>query len=334
MISFEHTGYLYGLAALLPLVLLFLVVLRWKRRTAKAIGDTQLVENLTANHSHFKYKLKIVLVLLAIALVIVSLSNPRKPEISSDHTVKKGIDIMVALDVSKSMLSEDVKPSRLDKAKQCVKLLLNDLSDNRLGMVLFAGEARLQLPLTADASAASMYLSNATPDAVSVQGTVVAEALHLASTSFNAREKKYKAIILITDGEDHDPNTADTLQSLYDQGIVVYTIGVGTPEGSPIIEPGTNELKKDNNGQTVISKLNEEELKLIAAKTGGTYSRLEDPQVVTQDILKHVNQMESRTFGNVGNQKVYASFYPYFLALAVLLLVIEVFIPETKKQKT
>ncbi|MDB5232816.1 MAG: hypothetical protein JWN76_3621 [Chitinophagaceae bacterium] len=297
------------------------------------MGDEELVAPLTASHSPFKYKLKITLVLIAIVFGILSIANLRKPATSSDREVKKGIDIMVALDVSKSMLSEDVKPNRLDKAKQCVKLLLNELADNRLGLVLFAGQAYLQMPLTADAAAAAMYLANATPDAVPVQGTVVADALHLASTSFNNKEKKYKAIILITDGEDHDPNITDTLQSLYDQGIIVYTIGVGTPEGSPIIEPGTNELKKDNNGQTVISKLNEDELKLIAQKTGGSYARLDDAAIVTQNILKHVNQMEGRTFGNAGSQKVYASFYPYFLALALLLLVIETFIPETKRFK-
>ncbi len=330
MLTFENNSFLLGLLALVPLTLLFSGVLRWKRKTRKALGDEQLINALTANYAPRLYNLKFIAVAIALILGIIAMANLRRPQ-GGDKEQRAGIDVMIALDVSKSMLSQDVKPSRLEKAKQCVSLLIDGLSNNRIGLVLFAGQAFLQMPLTSDISASKLYLSNANADAVAVQGTVISSALQLCSNSLDTKEKKYKAVILISDGEDHDPKTKNSLQQLYDQGVVVYTIGIGTAAGAPIIEAG-NVYKTDINGQTVISKLNEEELRLIADKTGGGYYHLDNSAATANAIAAGLNGMEKKELEGNGGNRQYTSFFPFFIALMIVLLIAEVFIPETKKR--
>lgn len=333
MLSFQHTAYLLGLLVLIPLILLFITVLAWKRKSRKALGDEELINELTKNYSARFYKFKFILVLIALALGILAAANLRKPASDKENEINKGIDLIIALDVSKSMLSEDIKLSRLDRAKQCINLLIDKLSNNRIGLVLFAGQAFLQMPLTTDAAAAKMFISNAGPDAVPTQGTVIADALQLSMNSFNNQERKSKAIILITDGEDHDPRTEEIAQQLYDQGIVVHSIGVGTSEGASIMEPGTNEYKRDVEGKVVVSKLNEQDLLYFAKKTGGLYQRLENTDNSVTNIATTIGKMEKTAFSTNGNGRKYVSFYPYFLGICILLLVVEVFIPETKRRK-
>ena len=329
MLSLENNTYLLGLLILIPLALVFISVLRWKQKVRRELGDETLIHHLTGSYSSSLYRIKFIVALIAIALGIIALANLRKP-VKGDSGKMAGIDVMIALDVSKSMLSQDVKPTRLDKAKQCTSLLIDELGNNRVGLIVFAGQAFLQMPLTSDIEASKLYLSNATPDAVSVQGTDVNAALQLCSSSLNTKEKKYKAVVLITDGEDHNPKTKDVLQHLYDDGVVVYTVGIGTAEGSPIIEAG-NVYKTDANGQTVISKLNEEELKMIADKTGGNYFHLDESETTATALAEQLNSREKKLINGEGGNREYASFYPWFAALMLLLLIAEVFIPEVKK---
>ena len=331
MLTFENHTFLLGLLALVPLALLFAGVLRWKRSTRKALGDEQLIDALTAGYSPRLYNIKFILVAITLALGIIAMANLRKPEAVGKGDAKRaGIDVMVALDVSKSMLSEDVKPSRLERAKQCISMLIDQTDNNRIGLVLFAGQAFLQMPLTSDITASKLYLSNANTDAVAIQGTVFSSALQLCENSLDTKEKKYKAVVLISDGEDHDPKTKETLQHLYDNGVVVYTIGVGTPAGAPIIEAG-NVYKTDINGQTVISKLNEAELRTISEKTGGTYYHLDDSQATATAVAAQLNSMDKKQLEGNGGAHQYTSFFPFFIALMILILVTEIFIPETKK---
>jgi len=269
--------------------------------------------------------------LVAVALIILGAANLRKP-IPGEKDTKAGIDVMIALDVSKSMWAEDVKPSRLEIAKQFTSSLIDRMADNRIGLVLFAGRAFLQMPLTSDITVAKLYTSNASPDAVPMQGTVVGDALQLCASSLDIKQKKYKAVILISDGEDHDPNSVKILQQLANNGVIVHTIGVGTAEGSPIMEPGAGEFKKDINGQTVISKLNEQELQLIAQQTGGSYWHLENAESTANQVAEKLDGMEKKAIENAGNVHEYASFYPFFLILALLILIAEIFIPETKRK--
>ncbi|MEP6514245.1 MAG: VWA domain-containing protein [Parafilimonas sp.] len=332
MLSFEHAEYLLGLTVLLLLALLFFSTLVWKKKVKKSLGDEELISQLILNYSRRKYILKFILLLSAVAFMVLSAANLRKP-VPNEKEKKAGIDIMIALDVSKSMWSEDVKPSRLDKAKQFINLLIERIDDNRIGLVVFAGRAYLQMPLTSDITAAKIFVANASPDAAPVQGTVIGDALQLCANSLNTQEKKYKAVVLISDGEDHDPKSENVLQHLYDNGVIVHTVGIGTAEGAPIIEPGTNVYKTDINGQTVISKLNEKELQTIAEKTGGTYHNLTEAKATANEIMQMMNSMEKKQLEMAGNTKRYASFYPFFLALAVILLIVEIFIAEIKKKR-
>ena len=314
---------------LLPLTLFFLLVLRWKRKSRVAMGDAELVNQLTKQYSPRLFALKCIIVLLALALAVAASTNPRVPS-KSGKELKAGIDVMVALDVSKSMWAQDAKPTRLDRAKLFISQLITQLGDNRVGLVIFAGRAYLQMPLTSDAAAAGIFLSNASPDAVPVQGTEIGEALQLCNNSLDTKEKKYKAVILISDGEDHDPKSDAVLQQLYDEGVVVYTIGVGSPDGSPILEPGSNAYKRDVNGQTVISKLNELELQTIAQKTGGQYHHLDDVGAAVTEVMQSLNGMEKKAIDAGQGERQYTSYYIFFLLPSLLLLAIEIFIPERK----
>lgn len=333
MLSFEHIEYLIVLLVIIPLVLLFLAVLRRKKRIKKLLGDEKLISQLTKNYSAKRYKLKFILVTACIIFLIIAAANLRRP-IAGANEKKAGIDIMIALDVSKSMWAEDVKPSRLDAAKQFVNDLVDKLGDNRIGLVLFAGRAFLQMPLTSDFAVAKLYVSNASPEAVPVQGTVVGEALQLCANSLNTKEKKFKAVVLISDGEDHDPESTAILQQLADNGIVVNTVGVGSVSGAPIMEPGANSYKRSSTGETVISKLNETELQQIAQQTGGSYIHLGNTESVASQIADVLNNMEKKAIETNGGEKQYASFYAFFVLMALLILIAEIFIPETKRKAT
>src|SRR3954468_13401891 len=220
MLSFQHTEYLLGLLALIPLVALFIFLIKWKKKVKKQIGDEELVNALTSDYSQKNFNYKFLLVAIALALCIIGAANIRKPAKGSTGN-RSGIDVMIALDVSNSMLAQDIKPNRLERAKQVINGIIDKMGNNRLGMVVFAGQAFLQMPLTSDLAAAKLYVSNASPDAVPTQGTVIGDALKLCSTSLDTKEKKFKAIILISDGEDHDEKAEQVLKELQDNGVLV-----------------------------------------------------------------------------------------------------------------
>ncbi|MDB5191195.1 MAG: hypothetical protein JWQ96_758 [Segetibacter sp.] len=328
MLSFEHIEYLLGLLALLPLVIVFILVLRWKRKTKKVLGDPELINAITGNYSSQYFNYKFVLFFLALAACVIAAANLRTPKASGGSN-RAGIDIMVALDVSNSMLAQDVKPNRLERAKQVLNKLIEKLGNNRVGLVVFAGQAYLQMPLTSDLSAAKMYVANATPAAVPTQGTEIGAALRICNASLDTKEKKYKTVILMSDGEGHDEEAEEVIKQLADEGVVVHTIGFGSPEGSPIFDPATNDYKKDREGNTVISKLNQQELQMIAQQTGGSYHLFNGTDASVTQLLATLDQMEKKQIG-VGSERVYSNYFQVFLLVAVLFLLLEVFIPERK----
>jgi Ca-activated chloride channel family protein len=330
MLQFQYIEFLFALAILLPLVGLFLFVLRWKSKKQLQLGDSRLVNQLTSNYSHQKYQLKIIAIIVTIGLLILSAANLRQP-LSPKGSATKGIDIMILLDVSKSMLSADEKPTRLDKAKQLIYQLSDQLQGNRIGLIVFAGQAYLQMPLTTDLTATKMFVSNANTDMVNLQGTVISEALTLCNNSLETQEKKYKAAILITDGEDHDDKAEETAKILADAGVVLHTVGVGSKEGAPIIDANTNAYKREINGLTVISKLNAELLQKIARTTGGTYHSLNNTNEVSTQLISTLNEMETKPISNSGFVD-YKSYYTILLAIGVALLLIETFVSEKKIQ--
>ncbi len=331
MLSFEHTEYLIAILFVLILGMLFLYSIQRKKRISKTIGDYYLMEQLTASFSKKKHALKNYLLLTGLILIVIAAANPRKPELVAGDK-KAGVDVMVALDISKSMYSQDIKPSRLDRAKQFINFVINNLGDNRMGLVVFAGRAYTQMPLTTDLTSAKIFVANADPTAIPVQGTNIGQALQQCAQSLNTNEKKFKAIVLLTDGEDHeDEATASIIEELALQGVVIHTIGVGTAEGSFILEPGTNVSKKDIDGNTIVSKLNEPLLKDIAEKTDGMYQNISQPQNAATAITTSLNNMEKKALEGVGSARHYTSFYWLVLMAAMLMLLLEIFISEIKK---
>lgn len=329
MFRFEHIEYLWGLLLILPMVGLFIFLTTWKKRKIKLLGDTGLVKQITGEHSAFKFRVKFFLFLFSLIILIAAAANFQK-ETEGESISKTGVDVMVLLDVSKSMMAQDIQPNRLERAKQFVMHLLDKLDNNRVGLIYFAGRAYMQMPLSTDFSAANIYLSTASPAAVPTQGTVIGEALRMASNSFNVQEKKFKTVILITDGEDHDEGAMAAAKELAENGAVIHTIGVGSPEGIQLMDPDTGLPKTDENGDPVISKLNEDELKQIAATGNGTYRLLSSTEGTAASIATSVNSMEQRRVSDksLANWK---SYFPLFLAAAFLLLVMEALISERKK---
>ncbi len=327
-VNFQHIEYFIVLAAIPLLLILYFFVLSWKKRTIKKIGDAKLVKEIIKNYSAQKFELKFVLIVLAFSSAGFALANLRSPQ-GVEQVKRNGIDVMIAIDVSKSMLAQDVKPNRLERAKQALGKLIDKLSSDRVGIVVFAGRAYLQMPLTGDHGAAKMYLSSASTDIVPTQGTVISDALKMCQRSFNSKEKKYKAIILISDGEDHDEGALKIAGQLADEGIVINTVGIGSPQGSTIIDELTNQPKQDINGNTVITKLNEEGLKKIAEKGNGTYQLFTNTDDLVTSLEAQLGSMDQRTITE-DSLVNYKNYFPYFLLLALGLLVIELFISERK----
>lgn len=326
MIRFQHIEYLIGLAVLPLVVLLYLWVLRWKKKTVKKIGDEKLVKHLISNYSPKSFLFKFLLASVALAAIIAGAANLQQPGVM-DKVQRKGVDVVVAMDVSKSMLADDIKPNRLEKARQLVYKLMDQMPDDRIALVLFAGRAYMQMPLTNDHSAARLFVQQASPDAVPAQGTVITEALRMSNTAFNSKDRKFKAIILITDGEDHDPGSVQLAQQMAEQGVMINTIGIGSAEGAPILDPTTNEYKKDQNGNTVISKLNETELQQLAGATKGVYVKLTDIGAAVDAMKKQLGTIEQTSMDDSAF-KDFKSYFPWFLGWALFLLVLEFFFPE------
>jgi len=327
--TFQYPLYLIALCGLPVMVVLFFLYGKWKKQKMQKVGDPLLVQQLISNYSTQKFSIKFMLVSIAFVLMVVALANPRKPH-GGGNVKHNGIDVMIALDVSRSMLAQDIKPNRLERAKQFVSKLVDRIPEDRVGIVVFAGRAYLQMPLTADLAAAKLYLSTAGPDVVPTQGTVIGDALQMCYAAFNAKEKKYKSIVLISDGEDHDESAEKLSRSLAEEGVMVNTIGIGSAEGATIDDAVTGESKKDAEGNTVITKLNETVLKNIAAATGGIYLSLTNSDEAATAVQQQLGTMEKRGITEM-SQASYRYYFPWLLGAALLLLLIEFLMGENKK---
>ncbi len=329
MLRFEHPLFLITLVGIPLMVLFFRFLLNWKKATVKKIGDEKLVKQLISGYSPKKFFLKFLLVSLAFGLTGLGVANLQSPD-QIEQVQRQGVDVMIALDVSKSMLAEDVQPNRLERAKLLINKLIDRLKNDRIGLVLFAGRAYLQMPLTTDHAAAKIYVNTASPASVPTQGTVIGEALTICNNAFGSKEKKFKTVILITDGEDHDEQTMTIINTLAENGILLHTIGVGTTQGATIPDPATGEQKKDEQGNIVISKLNELFLQELSQKGNGTYRLLVNTDETVTSILDQVNSMEQK-FITDQSMINYRSFFQWFMAAALIILVTDLFIPERKK---
>ena len=329
---FQYEYYLWLLLLLPILLAIYFYALHKKQAVFKKLGDNSLIQELTSSYNQKSFPLKFGLAFVAFALLIFSISNLRT-KAGVNKISKNGIDVMIAIDVSKSMLAQDVKPNRLERAKQLLGKLIDKLSNDRIGIVVFAGRAYLQMPLTADHSAAKMYLNAASPETVPYQGTVIAEALKTCNNSFNAAEKKYKSVIVISDGEDHDDNALKIASKMAQEGVVVNTVGIGSPQGTTIIDELTNAEKKDNEGNIVVTKLNEQALADIAEKGNGNYQLFTNTEEVVDNLFKQLSLLDGRAVKD-DSLINYISWFQYLLIAALFLLIIELFIAEIKKNKT
>ncbi len=327
--QFQHKEFIWLFTGIAILFIFFIGLMSWKKKVKKRIGDERLVNLLISNFSSKIFASKFILLSAAFSVGIIAAMNPRQPG-ASDNINRKGIDVVIALDVSKSMLATDIAPDRLERAKQFISKLINEMPDDRVALVLFAGKAYLQMPLTPDHNAAQMFVSTVTTDAVPQQGTMIREALKMSANVFNSNDRKFKAVILISDGEDHDEGAVITARSLAEHGVMINTVGMGSPDGSAIVDPATGQAKKDEAGNTVISKLNEDELKQIAKVTNGVYILLQSSDEAVSVLKGQLSQIDRKAFGDVSMMN-FKNYFLWFAAAMFILLLFEQFIPERKK---
>jgi Ca-activated chloride channel family protein len=249
MLRFQHIYYLLGLGVLPLVILLFIGTLLWRKNKLRKLGDERLVKEQLRGYIPGRATLRFTLMALALCAAIIGWANLQMGA-RADKVQRKGVDVIIALDVSKSMLAKDIQPDRLTRAKQLITRMLDKMDNDRVGLVIFAGRSYLQVPLTVDYSSMRMLLQNVRPDLVPTQGTVISDAIDLSMKSFSQKEKKYKSLVIISDGEDHDENALAKTKAAADAGVIVHTIGIGSPQGSTLYDEDTKSNKLDENGST------------------------------------------------------------------------------------
>jgi Ca-activated chloride channel family protein len=328
ILKFQYPQAFWGLVALLPLLLLYQIARLKKKKIIEKLGNPQLIQGLIGNYSAKNNLIKFILAGSALILLITAIANIQLPG-KNNASKRKGHDLFIALDLSTSMLADDVKPNRLEKARMLIRQLLDESQNDRIGLIVFAGHPYLQMPLSNDHAAALMYVQQARPEQLFTQGTAIGEALSMGASAFQKYERKYKTILLITDGENHDAEAEKLLPSLREKGIMVVTVGIGTPAGSSVPDPVTGSFKKDDAGSIVQSKLNEALLKDIADKTGGRYIRLAGINEAVASIRTVIDHMEQYAFED-DTLSDRESYFQWFLFPALLFLLIELIWPEKK----
>lgn len=328
MFRFEEPTYLY-LLLLLPFLAAFYLYSNYRRRKAiRKFGDPVLMAQLMPDVSKYRPDVKFWLVFAAIGLFAVLLARPQFG--SKLETVKRqGVEVMIALDISNSMLAQDVQPSRLEKAKRLVAQLVDKMENDKVGMIVFAGDAFTQLPITSDYISAKMFLEFINPSLISKQGTAIGAAINLATRSFTPQEGVGRAVIVITDGENHEGGAVEAAKAAAEKGIQVSVLGVGMPDGAPIPVEGTNDFRRDRDGNVVVTRLNEQMCQEIAQAGDGIYVRVDNSNAAQKVIAQEINKMAK---ADVETQ-VYTEFNEQFQAVAwiiLLLLLAEMLILERK----
>ena len=317
MFRFAHPEFLYLLFVLPALLVFYVYTRRLRRKALKRYGNPELLAELMPEVSSKRHHLKFWLLFGAIAMVIIVMAGPQFG--SKLETVKRqGVEIMVCLDVSNSMLAEDVQPNRLSKAKQMLSRLTDDFTNDKLGLIVFAGDAFTQLPITSDYVSAKMFLSSINPSMVSTQGTAIGAAINLAMRSFTPSETSDKAIILITDGENHEDNAVEAAAAAAEKGIHVNIIGMGDPKGSPIPIDENSNYMKDREGNVVITKLNEQMCQEIAAAGHGIYARADNTNSALRALQKEIEKMNKSEL----DSKVYSEYDERFQTFAWMALIL------------
>ena len=333
MIRFAHFEYLYCLALVPVIVLLFILMVYFKNKALKRFGDALLFRQLASESSKAKPVLKLVVFLVAYSLIVVGLANPQIGT-KLEEVKREGVDIIIALDVSNSMKAEDIKPNRLERSKQAISRLIDKLENDRIGLIVFAGAAYVQLPITTDFAAAKLFLSTIDTDIIPTQGTAIGSAIDLSMESFVGNDNKHKALIIITDGENHEDNAIESAKKANDEGLIIHTVGMGSPEGAPIpvYKNGMQvDFLKDHDGHIVVTRLDQLTLEKIAEEGKGQFVRATNSDDGLNTILNEVMKMNKKTFG----AKVFTEYedrFQYFIGAGLLILLIEFMISNRRSK--
>lgn len=334
MLRYEDITFLYLLALIPVLIIFFYLFLRWRNNAVKRLGSSQIIEKMMPMSSTFKLKLKFWIYAIATISLILALANPQFGS-KLEEVKREGIDIMIAIDLSNSMLAEDLPPNRLERAKQSISRMIDRLEGDRIGLVVFAGDAYVQLPITTDYSAAKLFLSTINTEIVPTQGTAIGKAIDLCINSFDFENGQSKSIIIITDGENHEDDAIKKAKDATKKGVIVHTIGMGSEQGGPIpLKNNRGQIKsyqKDKQGETVITKLNESMLKQIATSGNGSYIRANSTRSGLDALFNEINKMEK----NKIDSKVFTDYkdrFQWLLGFSIILLVIEILFLERKNK--
>lgn len=333
MLRFENSDYLYGLLLIPALLLLFILMLQWKKAALDKFGEKHVIHRLFPDASRNRQWVKFGLMALGMVFLIVAIANPQIGT-KTEQVNREGVDVIIALDISNSMRAEDIKPNRLERSKRAIARLIDRMPNERIGIIVFAGHAYVQLPLTSDYAAAKLFLSSINTGLIPTQGTAIGAAIDLASRSYDKNDTKHKALIIITDGENHEDNAEKMAKKAAEEGLIIHTIGMGSPSGAPIpVYRGNTQVDhlKDNGGNTVITKLDEDMLQDIARNGNGVFVRASNSDDDIESILQEIGQMEKKNYG----AKIFTNYedrFQYLLAVALLLMIAEIFVSERKSK--
>lgn len=330
---FEDEKILIGLAVIPLVLLIYILTSRFQKRQLQKWGDQLLLNRLMPDFSASRTFVKFVLWIVAFGIMILALARPQFGTKMAE-VKRKGIEMIIALDVSNSMMAEDIQPSRLENAKMAISKLVDRLENDKIGLIVFAGDAYIQMPVTTDYQAAKLFLNSINTQIVPRQGTAIGSAIHLAMRSFTPNSEKSRAIVIITDGENHEEDAVEAAKEAAAAGIIIHTIGIGSVQGVPIpVSSAGNQkdYRKDENGQVIISKLNEELLRQIAEAGGGTYVRATASRTGLTTILDEMNKMEKQDI----QMKVYSEYdeqFVHYAGFAIFLLLID-FVLSSRRNK-
>lgn len=328
MFRFANPEYLYFLLIIPVLVLLHFHAVHAEQRKIKQLGDPELIRLLMPDRSPRRRHIKHVLLFFSLFCAILMLARPQFG--MKEETVKKnGIEMIIALDVSRSMLAEDVSPNRLERAKMLLSKLIDQFENDKVGLIVFAGDAFTQLPITSDFVSAKMFLRSLSPDMIARQGTNFQSAIELATRSFTAQEGIGKSIILITDGENHEPGAVEAAAKAREEGYTVHVLGIGSPNGAPIPDEKSGGYYQDRSGQTVITRLNEQACREISEAGKGIFARIDNSDNAQRALIKEVEKMQ-KAETSTRNYKEYDEQFPAMAWIILFILTLEALLLERK----
>ena len=333
MIKFAHTIYFYLLLIIPVFILFFWINIRLKKNALKKFGDISIIKYLMPDISISRPIIKFIILIFAFFFMIVGIADPLVGS-KLEKVKRKGVEIIIALDVSNSMMAEDIQPNRLERAKRAIAKLIDNFDDDKIGLIVFAGDAYTQLPITTDYVSAKLFLSTISTNSVPVQGTSIGKAIELAMKSFSSENNRKKALIIITDGENHEDDAVEMAQKATEKGIIVHTLGMGLAEGAPIPVLNKNnqkEYKTDKEGGVVVSKLDEKLLQQISSAGEGIYIRSNNSETGLNKLFDEISKMDKQEF----ESQIYSDYdhqFQYFIGFALFMLILELLILDRKNR--